>query len=84
MKKIFYIVLAIVVVGIYSCQKDHTVTPASKSLSNGISVKGKKDTSPPDPTFNTLRVKKDTSPPDPKFSPSVAKKDTSPPDPKRL
>ncbi|RFZ94557.1 hypothetical protein D0C36_03145 [Mucilaginibacter conchicola] len=84
MKKIFYIVLAVIVVGIYSCQKDNSA-PAKQGFSNGIAVKGKKDTSPPDPTFNVQRIiKKDTSPPDPKFTTSsTAKKDTSPPDPRR-
>ncbi|MBL4678783.1 MAG: hypothetical protein JKY70_21710 [Mucilaginibacter sp.] len=65
MKKVFYAVLAIVVVGIYSCQKDNT-TPAKQGFSSGVAaVKGKKDTTPPDPKANAARVPRDTTPPDP-------------------
>ena len=79
MKKIIYLLLAVVVMGVYSCQKDNTA-PAAKSLNN-LSLKGKKDTVPPDPSFNTFRVKKDTVPPDPSFNTLRTKKDTVPPDP---
>jgi hypothetical protein len=80
MKKVIYILLAIVAIGTYSCQKDNTAvlkngTPSLKSLS--ITSKTKKDTTPPDPSF--LRTKKDTTPPDPSFL--RTKRDTTPPDP---
>lgn len=82
MKKIFYLVLAVVVIGIYSCQKDN-MAPAKQGFNSGIASK-KKDTTPPDPTFTTSRlIKKDTTPPDPRFTTSSAKRDTTPPDPRR-
>ena len=72
--------LAVVVVSVYACQKDNTV-PADKAIKT-LSLKGKKDTVPPDPSITTLRVKKDTVPPDPIFSTKLVVRDTVPPDPK--
>ncbi|RYU92036.1 hypothetical protein EWM62_00935 [Mucilaginibacter terrigena] len=75
MKKIIYIVLAIIAVGTFSCQKDNTApTKQGDALKNSLSVssKLKKDTTPPD----FLRTKKDTTPPD--FL--KTRRDTTPPD----
>ncbi|HEK21442.1 MULTISPECIES: hypothetical protein [unclassified Mucilaginibacter] len=69
MKKIIYLIIAVLAVGLYSCQKENT---APKNL-NGI-MKAKKDTTPPD----FRRLKRDTTPPD--LYRSSAQRDTTPPD----
>jgi hypothetical protein len=65
MKKVIYLLLTVVIVSVYACQKDNTV-PAGKAVTT-LSLKGKKDTVPPDPSFTTQRIKKDTVPPDPRI-----------------
>jgi hypothetical protein len=70
MKKVIYILLAIVAIAVYSCQKDNTVaptpkiTPSLKSVSTTLKIR--KDTTPPDPMFIKKAVR-DTTPPDPLF-----------------
>ncbi|TFF39799.1 hypothetical protein [Mucilaginibacter psychrotolerans] len=67
MKKLLPLMLLIVSVSIYSCQKEHSVKPASMG---SISAKLKKDTTPP-----SFKVSRDTTPP----SKSTAARDTTPP-----
>ncbi|MFA6247384.1 MAG: hypothetical protein WC615_10615 [Mucilaginibacter sp.] len=67
MKKVIYILLAIVAIAVYSCQKDNTaptkkITPSLKSVSTTLKIR--KDTTPPDPMFIKKAVR-DTTPPDP-------------------
>ena len=69
MKNFLFIVLAVIAIGMYSCQKDNSVQLKSTS---GALLKGKKDTTPPD--FKSF--KRDTTPPD--FKTTL--RDTTPPD----
>ena len=60
MKKIALLLLALVMITIYSCQKEN-VSVQKKTLNGTLSVK--RDTVPPD-NVTLLRVVKDTVPPD--------------------
>jgi uncharacterized lipoprotein YbaY len=59
MKKIALLLMALVMITIYSCQKEN-VSVQKKTISGTLS--SKRDTVPPDATL--LRVLKDTVPPD--------------------
>jgi hypothetical protein len=66
MKKAIYVLLTIVAIAVYSCQKDNTaptkkITPSLKSVSTTLKIR--KDTTPPDPMIK--RAVRDTTPPDP-------------------
>lgn len=63
MKKIALLLLALVMVTIYSCQKEN-VSVQKKTISGTLSVK--RDTVPPD-DVTSLRLLKDTVPPDNRF-----------------
>lgn len=67
MKKLLYILLAVIAIGIYSCQKD-----ASQRKVKGTLSKSFKDTTPP----GAFRVLKDTTPPGARLT---IQKDTTPP-----
>lgn len=67
MKKLIPLMLLIVSVSIYSCQKEHSVKPASMG---SISAKMKKDTTPP-----SFKVSRDTTPP----ASATLARDTTPP-----
>jgi hypothetical protein len=67
MKKIGYIVLSVIVIGVSACQKENT-TPTPKINTNKLEgtkpgFKPIRDTVPPDPYQNLIR--RDTVPPDP-------------------
>ncbi|MFD0794210.1 hypothetical protein ACFQZX_11315 [Mucilaginibacter litoreus] len=93
MKKVFYLLLSVVAISIYSCQKENTA-PSLKGISaikkdttppdflKSAPSTSKKDTTPPDFRKATAtKSKKDTTPPDfLKSAPSTSKKDTTPPD----
>jgi hypothetical protein len=59
MKKIALLLMALVMITIYSCQKEN-VSVQKKTISGTLS--SKRDTVPPDAAF--LRIIKDTVPPD--------------------
>jgi hypothetical protein len=61
MKKFILLLMAVVVVSVYSCQKDNQVAP-KKSIKGSLSFK--KDTVPPGVIkFAPSIIKKDTVPP---------------------
>ncbi|MBD1386870.1 hypothetical protein IDJ75_16415 [Mucilaginibacter rigui] len=67
MKKIGYIVLSVIVIGVSACQKENTA-PTKKTNTNSLEstksgFKAIRDTVPPDPHQNL--IKRDTVPPDP-------------------
>ncbi|RWY50031.1 hypothetical protein [Mucilaginibacter gilvus] len=69
MKKIIpFVAMAVVAISIYSCQKDHSVTP--KGTIGSISKNMKKDTTPP-----SFRAFRDTTPP----ASATFLRDTTPP-----
>ena len=70
MKKILPLVLMVIAVSIYSCQKGQSVKPATSAA---MLQKVKKDTTPPPAAF---KVKRDTTPPPAALRVS---RDTTPP-----